>query len=386
METRARPLQTWPFRYELIEGLRGLAALVVVMHHLQIAPPIGHYAVMLFFVISGYCIAAATEAGRRRGMGFGTFMLRRLHRIYPPYFFALVFYVITRVAKAASGGHNDLDRPWLDWVMNLTMTQWLYLPFHPAPDTAVNPRLLVTAFWSLNYEDQFYLVMGIALLLSLYRGVAIAVVISALAAAGLIWNLVAPGGWITGFFLEYWVHFALGALLFYVLCLYPQRRTLFLTGVIILGLFSAMRVLPWAALTVLDLRAYTEFVVVCGFTLFLYFARPMSGAVSRSWIWRPIAALGTISYSLYLIHQFNLTLVTEVASRLAPHAWEPLKLALMLGLEIGLASVFWYFCERPFLNRGPRNDAGSETAQSVAGNDESSMPASAGIMVPDPKV
>jgi peptidoglycan/LPS O-acetylase OafA/YrhL len=86
----------------MIDGLRGLAALAVVMHHLRVIP-VGHYAVMLFFVISGYCIAAAVTAARRSAMSFGSFMWRRLRRIYPPYFFAVAFFVLTRAAKIASG-------------------------------------------------------------------------------------------------------------------------------------------------------------------------------------------------------------------------------------------------------------------------------------------
>jgi peptidoglycan/LPS O-acetylase OafA/YrhL len=340
----------------MIDGLRGLAALAVVMHHLGIAP-FGHYAVMLFFVISGYCIAAATTAAARSGMGFGSFMWRRLRRIYPPYFFAIVFFVLTRLAKLAAGGGDDLVRPWLDWVQNLTLTQWLALPLHPAADAAQNPKLLVAAFWSLNYEEQFYMVMATVLLLSVRARVPMPVAVAALAVAGLAWNCAAPGGWVTGFFLEYWVHFSLGALLFHVLSLYPARawRYLFLASVIVLGVYSIARIIPWDPLTPLDLRVYTEFVVVCGFVLFLYFARPLSAAVSRSWAWRPIAALGAISYSLYLIHQFNLTLVEEMVSRLLPHAWEPLRLVSMLVLQLLFASVFWLICERPFLNRSPRS-------------------------------
>jgi peptidoglycan/LPS O-acetylase OafA/YrhL len=342
----------------MIDGLRGLAALAVVMHHLGIAP-VGHYAVMLFFVISGYCIAAAGAAARRSGMGFGAFMWRRLRRIYPPYFFAIVFFILTRVAKIASGESDDLVRPWLDWVQNLTLTQWLSLAFHPAADASQNPTLLVAAFWSLNYEDQFYLVMAALLLLSVRARVSMPVAVGALAVAGLAWNCAVPGGWVTGFFLEYWVHFALGALLFYVLCLHPKRgwRYLFLGAVIALGVYSAARVFPWDPLVPLDLRVYTEFVVACGFVLFLYFLRPLSAAVSRSWVWRPIAALGAISYSLYLIHQFNLRLVEEMVNSVLPHAWEPIRVVSMLALEILFASLFWYLCERPFLNRASRNKA-----------------------------
>jgi peptidoglycan/LPS O-acetylase OafA/YrhL len=359
-QSRAQPSPAWPFRYEMIDGLRGLAALAVVAHHLGIAP-LGHYAVMLFFVISGYCIAAAAEAGRCKGMSFARFMWRRLHRIYPPYFFAVIFYALTRVAKAASGGYDDLSRPWLDWVQNLTLTQWVTLPFHPVADAPQNPKLFVAAFWSLNYEDQFYLVMAVALLLSVTRRVPMVLVVAVLACAGLVWNCLAPGGWITGFFLEYWVHFALGALLFYVLCLYPRSafRYLFLALVFLLGAYSMARILPWQPETPLHLRVYTEFAVACCFTLFLYLARPLSAAVSRSWLWRPIAALGVISYSLYLIHQFNLTLVADVVRWLIPHPWEPVRLGLMLALQILLASAFWYCCERPFLNRVPRTYDGA---------------------------
>ena len=347
----------------MIDGLRGLAALAVVMHHLRIIP-VGHYAVMLFFVISGYCIAAAVTAARRSAMSFGSFMWRRLRRIYPPYFFAILFFVLTRVAKVASGGDDDLVRPWLDWVQNLTLTQWLWLPFHPAADPSQNPKLLVAAFWSLNYEDQFYLVMAAVLVLSVRARVSAPLAIALLAAAGLVWNCAAPGGWVTGFFLEYWVHFALGALLFYVLCLYPARawRYLFLAAVIALGIYSAARILPWEPQTPLTLRVYTEFVVVCGFVLFLYLARPLSAAVSRSWVWKPVAALGAISYSLYLIHQFNLRLVEEMVNSVLPHAWDPIRIVTMLALEILFASLFWYLCERPFLNRASRNKAAAPAA------------------------
>jgi peptidoglycan/LPS O-acetylase OafA/YrhL len=359
-------LRTWPFRYDMIEGLRGLAALAVVLTHLLIVT-VGHYAVMLFFVISGYCIAAATEAGRRKGMDCKEFLRRRLHRIYPPYFLAIVFYVLTRLVKAVWGGHNDLARPWLVWVQNLTMTQWVSLLSHPVADAPQNPALLISAFWSLNYEDQFYLVMAAALVLVIRRGVPVVVPVSVLAAVGLIWNCLLPGGWICGIFLEYWVHFAVGVLLFHALCVSTSRtfRYGFLAAVTALGLYCAMRILPWRPDMSVSLRVYVELAVVCSFTLFLYFARPLSELLSRSWLWRPVAALGVISYSLYLVNQFNERLVTEAASRLVPHAWEPARVVLMVALQVLLAAVFWYFCERPFLNRAAKGGTLSRTSAHV---------------------
>jgi peptidoglycan/LPS O-acetylase OafA/YrhL len=344
--------QSWPFRYELIDGCRGVAAFAVVLHHLGIVT-VGHYAVMIFFVISGYCIGAAAESGRRSGMSFPTFMIRRARRIYPPYLLAIAFFVLTRAVKSASGGHNDLARPWLDWLQNLTLTQWVSLPFHPVAAATQNPKLIVAAFWSLNYEEQFYLVIALGLLLAVRYRAPIVPGVAALGVVGLLWNFIWPAGWITGVFIEYWAHFSIGVLLFAVLCLWPSRssRGAFLVTVSVLLTFCLFKSLPWTASTELRSRAYAELTVVAAFALFLFFVRPFSAAVSRHVLWRPVAALGVISYSLYLVHQFNLALVESLARRLLPVGWTDLQPAAMTVLELVIATAFWYCCERPFLNR-----------------------------------
>jgi peptidoglycan/LPS O-acetylase OafA/YrhL len=66
----AKAQAPWPSRYELLDGLRGLAALAVLLHHLQIVS-IGHFAVMVFFIISGYCITASSDSYLAAGTGFG---------------------------------------------------------------------------------------------------------------------------------------------------------------------------------------------------------------------------------------------------------------------------------------------------------------------------
>jgi peptidoglycan/LPS O-acetylase OafA/YrhL len=143
MTVRSATVNAWPSRYELLDGLRGLAALAVVLHHLRVFDG-GHFAVMVFFVISGYCITASAESCRRNGLGFGQFMARRIKRIYPPYWLAILFFSVTRAVKAAWGGPNDLQRPVLDWVQNLTLTQWVSNVFHPLLGLHL---ALATIFW-----------------------------------------------------------------------------------------------------------------------------------------------------------------------------------------------------------------------------------------------
>jgi peptidoglycan/LPS O-acetylase OafA/YrhL len=80
--------------------------------------------------------------------------------------------------------------------------------------------------------------------------------------------------------------------------------------------------------------------------------RPLSKRISTSLLWRPIAALGTISYSLYLVHQFNLHLVASIARHLMPTGSpQALSVIVIVSLHVLLATLFWYFCERPFLPR-----------------------------------
>ena len=59
--------------------------------------------VSLFFVISGYCIAASAEATARKGGSPWGFMGRRVWRIYPPYWAALLGFVAVVVALDAAG-------------------------------------------------------------------------------------------------------------------------------------------------------------------------------------------------------------------------------------------------------------------------------------------
>jgi peptidoglycan/LPS O-acetylase OafA/YrhL len=343
----------------LLDGLRGVACVGVLLHHLGVAP-IGHYAVMVFFVISGYCITASAQACLRNGVQFGVYMKRRLHRIYPPYFIAVVFFAVTRVLRSVLGG-----QPWhagaLQWLQNLTLTQWLSLPFHPVAWPADNKTLFVAAFWSLNYEEQFYLVVGLALVLAQRYGIGIIRSVAALAVVGLLWNFTVPGGWITGFFLEYWAHFALGSCLYFVLCESRHRHawTAFVTGAVLIGAYCAVHIWPWTSGADLETqrRAYLELGLLSAMSIALLLLRPYSATISRSLLWRPISAVGAISYSLYLVHQFNLKLVETLAGALVRVEAPVFLILVKILLHIGIASGFWYLCERPFLNRRAANNS-----------------------------
>jgi peptidoglycan/LPS O-acetylase OafA/YrhL len=84
-----------------IDGLRGIAALLVVCRH--IVPLHGgklnfqssYLAVELFFLFSGFVIAHAYDKRFEAGMGFWEFFKARMLRLYPLYFLGFVIAVLT---------------------------------------------------------------------------------------------------------------------------------------------------------------------------------------------------------------------------------------------------------------------------------------------------
>ena len=79
-------------RYEILDGLRGVAALMVVIFHINepMAPSAaefpfvnhGYLAVDFFFVLSGFVIGYAYD-DRWNKMSVGDFFKRRLIRLHP---------------------------------------------------------------------------------------------------------------------------------------------------------------------------------------------------------------------------------------------------------------------------------------------------------------
>lgn len=348
----AGALPQWGPRYSMVDAWRGLASLGVVIDHLghNGGFDLGHCCVMIFFVISGYCIAAATDSCRRNHVGFAGYMWRRVRRIYPPYFFALCFFTASRFVKMHAGMGDQLSSSVIAWLQNLTLTQWLSSLTHPTSFAFQNPTLFVAGFWSLNYEEQFYLVMGlllfgaIALKKSMLPGVVLLMI------PAFAWNLCFPS-LSYGFFLEYWVAFALGTLVFYRLCKLTasaSRWTIDI-GLIALLLFSfhSRPSVPHGVRSV-----YFEWIVTSSFALVLIVLRSLDDRFSASTIGAVLGSFGLISYSLYLTHQLNLRSSQLVADKLIrwglPQAFGfPVRIAVMSAV----AAIFWYFCERPFLNR-----------------------------------
>jgi peptidoglycan/LPS O-acetylase OafA/YrhL len=161
-----------------LDGIRGLAALFVVVNHvfLRAFPgyPVdnapwwaaefiyGRFAVVVFIVLSGFSLSVSpARAGWRLG-GIAKFARRRAWRILPPYWAALVFSLVMTWFVVAQPGWP------IPTVQSVAVNGLLVQDVFAVP----SPN---RAFWSIAIEAQLYLVFPL-LILAMRRRNALATV------------------------------------------------------------------------------------------------------------------------------------------------------------------------------------------------------------------
>jgi peptidoglycan/LPS O-acetylase OafA/YrhL len=94
-----------------LDGLRGLAAMVVMVHHMGFWTKSMQFehavlAVDFFFILSGFVIAQAYEERLKSSMSFGRFAVLRTVRLYPMIIFATLIAVIGALISTRPGDVN----------------------------------------------------------------------------------------------------------------------------------------------------------------------------------------------------------------------------------------------------------------------------------------
>lgn len=146
-----------------LDGLRGLAILLVLPHNLVPATDVqdwfgklvlsaldrGWIGVQLFFVLSGFLITGILLDTRRYPNGLSVFFARRVLRIFPLYYLTLLVMLVLLPAWHWPPRAPATPAP-LAWSYWLYLTNWV-APWHEGQ--GILPHL-----WSLAVEEQFYLI------------------------------------------------------------------------------------------------------------------------------------------------------------------------------------------------------------------------------------
>jgi peptidoglycan/LPS O-acetylase OafA/YrhL len=142
-----------------LDGLRGVAIVLVVGRHAFLRPINGGYGVDLFFVLSGYLITTLLleERERSSGISLRAFYLRRARRLMPALGFMLACYLaaMAAIGHAAVAARRTAAAGF--YTANIMQAWWPH----------VIGRSPIGPLWSLAQEEQFYLVFPLLVLVLL---------------------------------------------------------------------------------------------------------------------------------------------------------------------------------------------------------------------------
>lgn len=370
-------------RYETLDVWRGVACLMVVLHHSGFAlrwdetsgAPWRQVVVWfvrqmdlgvpLFFVISGYCIAASMDGNQARRKSPWAFLRRRLKRIYPPYWGALLVFVLATWSLDQYGlsrlhdGANSLKLlspgalHHAQWLGNVSLTETWRPKVWGGPETEVYTRIA----WSLCFEEQFYLLCFLTLLVASRR---LFGALAVLSGAILSFRVFAyDAGWLPnyqGMFLQLWHEFAVGLAVYWRLVIAQSTRSrraieLCLVALLAIGVASGFRSTWVAALFGLALIGLRDF---------------DQDAMRPAWL-GPLRACGRRCYSIYLVHLPVCTIGNELMVRLGVVDFRArvfLTIPVVSLAAVAFGFAFFSLVESRFLN--PPSD-GKPQARPQAG-------------------
>lgn len=309
--------------YNLLDGLRGVAALLVVWYHIfegfqfaSGAPMItvvnhGYLAVDFFFLLSGFVIGYAYDDRVGKTLTLGAFFKRRLIRLHP---MVIMGAVIGLVAYAIQGSVQwDGTHVALSAVMLALLCALLFIPAVPGCIYEVrgNGEMfpLNGPAWSLFFEY----IGNILYVLLLHRlsTKVLAVLVTMLGALLAWFTITDPTGYgmfgvgwtvdtlnLCGGLLRMLFPFAMGMLLSRVFRKVKVRGAFWWCSLVLLVAFHAPYINKVSGVNVNGM--YEAFCIIVLFPFLVWFAA--LGETTDKWSQRVCNLLGDLSFPLYIVH------------------------------------------------------------------------------------
>jgi len=358
--------------FPVLDGLRGVAILLVLIHMLNLLGPMDGFAahlsshissvgwtgVQLFFVLSGFLITGILLDTQRATNYFSAFYMRRTLRIFPLYFGVLLaaFVVLPALGIVPAGIAADRKNQFWLWTY---LENWAII--FDAGST-VFPH-----FWSLAVEEQFYLLWPLlihtrsprqCLRFCLY-----------IAAAGLALRFVlawlgTPDGVIYQNSFCRMDALALGAAAAaafrvpeYRQWIYGRHMHILAASILLTIVGTAVTRGFWNDTFVGETVGYT--IVALIFVMLIIAAVGAEAVAASGWVtvlrWRPLRVLGKYSYAMYVFHKLlhdhmGKPLVAALDFNAAGSIWRNVAyVGTGVLVTFAVAFVSWHIYEKHFL-------------------------------------
>ena len=317
-------------RYSELDAIRGVAVIMVLLYHYTIRygdiyehsiEPLfhfefGHYGVQLFFMVSGFVIFLTLNKTNYAI----DFIISRFSRLYPAYWFAVLLTFLAVTLFSLKGRENSLGEA----IINLTMLQkWLGVSDVDG------------VYWTLIVELTFYLIMLLLFINKQLKN------IEYIAIIWLTIIIIAP---ITEFMFSITIHWTI-KLLFLL-----KYGNLFIAGIMFYKIMHQAKNIHYIILAIALVSEFHLYGTTLGlfvsayFLMFLLFVKGYLALLAQ----RPLIFLGTISYSLYLIHQ-NIGYIIIQKLELYNLATPISVIVTPLAVTLLIATLMQHYVEKPTL-------------------------------------
>jgi peptidoglycan/LPS O-acetylase OafA/YrhL len=335
---------------DFITGLRAIAATMVVMIHTgafndfgtigQAITSAGRYGVDIFFVISGFTIAKTfTEANDYR-----SYLTRRVMRILPLYWFIISLSMILWMSGEFTlpywmlelGSQPDL----YNFLMHLSMMS--YLDYRVA-------NSLTGVEWSIPIEVFWYVCLPPLIHFGKNIPRAIGAILSLLALTAIL-SFFSKEMYGTSLPIK-WSPIAYGHLFFVgVATFYLRKRFKSVTPKSPI-VWIAVSIASFVTALVIEFSGRSEILALSTAILIVYVTPARARWVTRPLTTRLMLFLGSISYSIYLIHLLVFHILSDVAMLPTSSIG---KFLVVFGITIALSTVTYMIIEKPTNQAGRR--------------------------------
>jgi exopolysaccharide production protein ExoZ len=340
-----------------IQGLRGIAALLVVADHsllrfsewtnpqalksdrlLYVAELLGRHGVEIFFLISGFIMTVTSYEEFEKEKAPSNFLWRRIIRIVP------LYWLITALVIGQLVWQGHAPNP--TWIAKS-------LAFIPYENEAGSLQPLLRRGWTLNYEMFFYALFAASLTLRPRRGLgAVILALALLAFAGrLAEDCTSKSCEFLEFYAEPIILYFAGGIVLGAIRVYLQRQNRLFAVTADNGLGMAIALasiyVVYASLAAPSTLSYIMGILFCvSATTFCALIEDNSGLGRLRFMF---LLVGEASYSIYMTH----SMFIDPAGRLWTNAlggkWMGLYLGAMIVGTSLLGMLVYRYVEKPML-------------------------------------